>query len=181
MVALAGAGSESALRWLDAGRRIPAGGGALGSVRGQFLFGVSTPDARFGVIGRELGGDPFSTNSIEIRSVDAPEAAVVRFTLKGASGPTTCPGWPQVGRRIIPAGRHPDLRTYPALFRGGSCIPATLDGRCPGLQSGLRTTRGGSDGSVRIWTAGSDHPEPMLSGHGSPVSALAWSPPGRFW
>ncbi|MFO1458501.1 MAG: serine/threonine-protein kinase [Verrucomicrobiota bacterium] len=182
VVALAGAGSESALRWLTPDGESLRAEVPLGSVRGgQFLFGVSTPDARFGVIGRELGGDPFSTNSIEIRSVDAPEAAVVRYIEEGV--------W---SHDVSPDGR----RLAVGLFLQGDILTYELPGLVPRqvLHSGHnsmvgalafspdsgRLASGGSDGSVRIWTAGSDHPEPMLSGHGSPVSALAWSPSGRF-
>lgn len=182
LVTLADAGSESSLRWLAPDGKSLRAEVPLGTSRGEpFLFAASTPDARYGVIGRELGGNPFSTNSVEIRSVDAPESAVVRFIEEGIWSHDLSPDghWLAVG-----LFRQGDLLTYELP---GLVLRQTLHSGHNSMVGALafspdsgRLASGGADGSVRIWNVGSDHPAQMLSGHGSPVSALAWGSSGHL-
>ncbi|MBL9173335.1 MAG: protein kinase [Verrucomicrobiales bacterium] len=176
LVALLDAGSESSLRWLAPdGRSLSAEVPLGGTPGGHLLFGASTADKRFGVVGRDLGGDPFTTYSVEIRPVESPEETVVRFVEEGVWSHDISPDghWFAVG-----LFRQGDILTYELP---GLVLRQTLHSGHNSMVGALafspdsrRLASGGADGTVRIWNVGSDHPAQVLSGHGSPVSALAW-------
>lgn len=182
LVTLVNAGSEFSLRWLAADGKTLLAELPLGSSRGeQLMFGTFTPNGHFGIIARELGGNPFPTNSVEIRAVESPDNPVVRLIDDGI--------W---SHDVSPDGRLLSV----GLFRDGNILTYDLPGltRRKVLRSGhnsmvgalafspdsQRLASGGADGSVRIWKVGSERPERILSGHGSPVTALAWGPSGNL-